>query len=87
MKRLICCVMCALLCFELNIPNITIRDEGMCFSSITYLAQYVSVLAQCVLPSPVTVLAKEESGSNSLGFIIGDYDVKEKEKEKKERIG
>lgn len=76
--------MCALLCFELNIPKITIRDEGMCFSSITYLAQYVSVLAQCVLPSPVTVLAKEESGSNSLGFIIGDYDVKEKEKEKKD---
>lgn len=34
--------------------------------------------------STVTALAKEDSGSNSLGFIIGDYDVKETEKEKKD---
>ena len=58
MKRLICCVMCALLYFELNIPKITI--------------------------SLVTVLAKENSDTNSFGFVTGDYDVKGVEKEKKD---
>ena len=47
-------------------------SQVLCFSTVTQ--------GQLV----VTALAKEESGSNSLGFIIGDYDVKEKEKEKKD---
>ena len=41
-------------------------------------------LAQCVLPSPVTVLAKENSDTNSFGFVTGNYDVKGVEKEKKD---
>lgn len=69
--------MCTLLCFELNIHKITIRDEDMCLSPVTYLAK-------CVLPSPVTVLAKENSDTNSFGFVTGDYDVKGVEKEKKD---
>ena len=47
-------------------------SQVLCFSTVTQ--------GQLV----VTALAKEESGSNSLGFIIGDFDVKEKEKEKKD---
>lgn len=73
--------MCLLMCSTLHS---SILDGSHARGESRLSSDHASVLAQCVLPSPVTVLAKEESGSNSLGFIIGDYDVKEKEKEKKD---
>ena len=70
MKRLICCVMCFLMCSTLSTYADTDKCKYVCFSPVTALAK--------------ENVNMENSDTNSFGFVTGDYDVKGVEKEKKD---